>query len=62
MQQRGEVLADQRRLFEGNEDGAHSGHVFSLAARLGVEVAQPGHFLPLGAGTVVVAFLQKGVF
>lgn len=54
-------LASQRRLFQGNEDRAHSGHVLRLAARLGVEVAKPGHFLPLGAGAVVVAVLQEGV-
>lgn len=56
-----EALARQRHLFQGNEDRAHSGHVLRLAARLGVEVAEPCHFFPLGARAVVVTLLQEGV-
>lgn len=47
-------LADEWGLLEGDEDGAHTGHVFRLLAGLGVEVAEPSHPLPLGAGVVLV--------
>lgn len=47
-------LTDERRLLQGNEDGAHAGHVFGLLAGLGVEVAQPRHPLPLCAGVVLI--------
>lgn len=47
-------LADQGGLLQGDEHGAHAGHVLGLLTGLGVEVAEPGHPLPLGAGVVLV--------
>lgn len=47
-------LADQRGLLQGDEDGAHAGHIFGLLAGFGVEVAQPSHPLPLCAGVVLI--------
>lgn len=47
-------LADQRGLLQGDEDGAHAGHVFGLLAGLGVEVAEPSHPLPLRSGVVLI--------
>lgn len=47
-------LADQRRLLEGDEDGAHAGHIFGLLAGLGVEVAEARHTLPLCSGVALV--------
>lgn len=52
-------LAHQRRLFEGDEDGAHPGNVLGLLAGLGVEVAQVGHPLPLRARAVVIRVGQE---
>lgn len=54
-------LADQWGLLEGDEDRAHAGHVFGLLAGLGVEVAEPGHPLPLGAGVVLVQVGNHGL-
>lgn len=47
-------LADERGLLQGDEDRAHAGHVLGLLAGLGVEVAEPGHALPLRAGVGLV--------
>ena len=47
-------LADQRRLLQGDEDGAHAGHIFGLLAGLGVEVAEPSHTLPLCARVALI--------
>lgn len=52
-------LADQRCLFEGDEDGSHPGNVLRLFAGFGVEVAQAGHPLPLRAGAAVVRLGQE---
>ncbi len=37
-----------RTLLQLQHDGPHAGHVFGVFVRLGVEVAQLGHALPLG--------------
>lgn len=47
-------LADKRGLLQGDEDGAHAGHVFGLLAGLGVEVAEPGHPFPLRPRVVLI--------
>lgn len=54
-------LADKRGLFEGDEHGAHARHVFGLLAGLGVEVAEPGHPLPLRARVVLVQVRDHGL-
>lgn len=54
-------LADKRGLFEGDEHGAHARHVFGLLAGLGVEVAEPGHPLPLCARVVLVQVRDHGL-
>lgn len=47
-------VLDRRVLLELQHDGPHPGHVLGLLARLGVEVAQLGHAVPLGARRDVV--------
>ena len=42
------ALANEWRLFEGDEDRAHSRHVLRLLVGLRVEVTETGHPLPLG--------------
>lgn len=54
-------LADKWGLFEGDEHGAHARHVFGLLAGLGVEVAEPGHPLPLCARVVLVQVRDHGL-
>lgn len=56
------ALAHQGCLFEGDEYGAHAGHVLGLLVGFGVEVAEPCHPLPLGTGSVLVTLLQEGFF
>lgn len=47
-------LADERGLLQGDEDGAHAGHIFGLLAGLGVKVAETSHSLPLCARVVLI--------
>ncbi len=54
-------LTDKRGLLQGDEDGAHAGHIFGLLARLGVEVAEPSHPLPLCAGVVLIKVRNHGL-
>ncbi|TNN64357.1 hypothetical protein EYF80_025398 [Liparis tanakae] len=54
-------LADQRGLLQGDEDGAHAGHILGLLAGLGVEVTEPGHPLPLRARVVLIQIRNHGI-
>lgn len=57
----GVSLADQRRLFERDEDGAHAGDVLGLLAGLWVEVAEARHALPFRPGVVLVQLRHHGL-
>lgn len=54
-------LADQRRLLERDEHGAHARHVLGLLAGFGVEVAESGHPLPLCARVVLIQVRDHGL-
>lgn len=54
-------LADERRLLQRNEDGAHPRDVLRLPAGFGVEVTEVGDPAPLGPRAVGAAVLGQGV-
>lgn len=55
------ALANQRCLFEGDEDRAHPGDVLRLLVGFGVEVAEAGHTLPFSSRAFAISLCQEGL-
>lgn len=54
-------LADERCLFERDEDRSHSRNILCLFVGFRIEVAQAGYPLPLRSGAVAIGLGQESL-